>query len=631
MAARGLSRSRRLADTPGPVSDLAGRRRGHHEPIRLAWMIQDRELTKFIKQDLKPVHEGVVRCDDLFLDGPISRRVAVLDFGEKTGKLGGLLEYVSPVKPGGCGTYVEPESSSLEDRIATPEFRRVSVFATTLLTVRLFEDALGREVRWAFDGKQLLVVPHAGTWRNAVYTRDTHSLKFYSFESRRHAGKTIHTSLSQDIVAHETAHAIVDGIVPYLQDAMTPQASAIPEAIADITAVLVALQTEPLVDCLLEYARAMGRPGEIPPDNAFSWIAEEFGEEDPGTRGPALRSLYNDWTIQKPPPETQSVGRHEPHGLSLILSGALYSLILKFYDRYRSRGAKKDQKEEDVWKWAVMKTAGRCSQLFLRALDYLPPGEMSFADYGRALLASVPGHSREGTTQRQEIREEFIRRGILTGSIEKGGQGSSRALPVDLRNLQSIFESDWEAIQFAETHRDLLGIPSGVRFEVRPREHLERRHEVLFKVYWDHVEKPEAADGDPLLIVMGTTLCIDAATGRVRFVLTTDADAKHRVARRARLNSLVEHLTREQTDYATDTRRLVRLPTLERGSGYLRVEGTSRMLHLAPDQEPQSEAEAATSAKPPPGVDNGAFHRLARSLGGRSAAPSPLIPDSPRL
>lgn len=69
-------------------------------------------------------------------------------------------------------------------------------------------------IRWAGrlpGGPQLLVVPRAGEWANAFYERESRSLQFFYFspsgESRR-----IYTSHSQDIVAHETAHAILDGI-----------------------------------------------------------------------------------------------------------------------------------------------------------------------------------------------------------------------------------------------------------------------------------------------------------------------------------------------------------------------------------------------------------------------------------
>ena len=92
----------------------------------------------------------------------------------------------------------------------------VSVFATVWKTMQLFEgkDALGRKLTWAFDGPQLFVVPRAGRMVNAYYERASRSVQFFYFPSSTTEGKTIYSCASRDIVAHETAHAILDGILP---------------------------------------------------------------------------------------------------------------------------------------------------------------------------------------------------------------------------------------------------------------------------------------------------------------------------------------------------------------------------------------------------------------------------------
>lgn len=112
-----------------------------------------------------------------------------------------------------------------------------------------------------------------------------------------------------------------------------------------------------------------------------------------------------------------------------------------------------------------LEAAGRAlrlaSELFkrivLRALDYLPPGEVSFADYGRALYAA------------------------------------------DRAAFQTLLDSDFAAYEFANANRTLLRVPDATPFRVLPRAEVRKelmlgdgrtgqRHELLFKVSWDHVE-----------------------------------------------------------------------------------------------------------------------------------------------
>ncbi len=81
---------------------------------------------------------------------------------------------------------------SIPTPIESPAFIQVSVWATVLRTMYLYEeaDALGRPISWGFPAPQLLVIPRAGWLENAFYERRSHSLQFFSFKAD---GRTIHT------------------------------------------------------------------------------------------------------------------------------------------------------------------------------------------------------------------------------------------------------------------------------------------------------------------------------------------------------------------------------------------------------------------------------------------------------
>ena len=252
--------------------------------------------------------------NDRFLDGPACRRVAIVDFDPDTGAALSPPATFTPYQQGQTarGRFRFDGEGTSASTIA------VNAFGTVFQTIRMFEgpDALGRQVTWAFPGEQLLVVPRAGEWANAFYDRATRSLQFFWFAGRD--DRTVYTALSRDIVAHECGHALLDAVVPSLYDSSTPQAIAIHEGVADLVAVLMALDSDRLRTAVL--ARS---DNSLEGANAFNGIAEEFGLARAGANGVqrrALRELDNTSTLK-------DLAGARPHELSTVLSGIFYDSL----------------------------------------------------------------------------------------------------------------------------------------------------------------------------------------------------------------------------------------------------------------------------------------------------------------
>ena len=100
--------------------------------------------------------DPLVEChhfhEDFFLDGPVSRRVVVLAFDEKTGALVPGLPY-ERTKPGAVLGHYKLAPDPKHPDPTSRAFNQVSALATVLKTIQMFEkeDVLGREVCWAFD------------------------------------------------------------------------------------------------------------------------------------------------------------------------------------------------------------------------------------------------------------------------------------------------------------------------------------------------------------------------------------------------------------------------------------------------------------------------------------------------
>ena len=73
----------------------------------------------------------------------------------------------------------------------------------------------------------LSVYPHAGVTQNAYYSRSQKALRFFYFDTNAPPpSHTVFTCRSFDIVAHETGHAILDGLKPgWLSIGAPPQTS----------------------------------------------------------------------------------------------------------------------------------------------------------------------------------------------------------------------------------------------------------------------------------------------------------------------------------------------------------------------------------------------------------------------
>ena len=132
------------------------------------------------------------------MPGPTGYRVKVIDYDVSTNTL-----YQEADIPSGLDqSYPDPYAgASNDDLLGDPRFHAQNVYAIIMRTLARFELALGRRIRWGCDGHQLHVAPHAFAEANAFYSRDDRALFFGYFTSRR--GKTIFTSLSHDVIAHE--------------------------------------------------------------------------------------------------------------------------------------------------------------------------------------------------------------------------------------------------------------------------------------------------------------------------------------------------------------------------------------------------------------------------------------------
>jgi hypothetical protein len=315
-----------------------------------------------------------VKVQGNILSGPVGSRVAVYDFNRDQNQ-----SYIQ-AKPGADGTFPDYAPSDLR-------FHQLNAYAIVVRAIELVEMELGHPIRWGFDASRLIVLPHAGYLANAFYSEDTHSLQFYSFISPS-LNEIYHTSLSHDIVAHETGHAILDAVRDRYTESLHPETAALHEAVGDLTALFAALSHKSILEKSADTLRKC---------NLVSDIAEHFEGNHK-----ALRDFLSD-----PQPEEYWKNVDSPHDLCLKLSTSIYDALCALQeDRMKNGG----QNSIDA-----LKLARRALQrMVVRGLDYLPPADGTFKDYGLAILmADQFVNPIDKLNFRKIVKEKLVKHGIL--------------------------------------------------------------------------------------------------------------------------------------------------------------------------------------------------------------------------
>jgi hypothetical protein len=209
---------------------------------------------------------------------------------------------------------------------------------------------LGRRILWADrmrdeNGKfvdpqkryvqRLRIYPHALREANAYYSPVKKALLFGYFNATTDdpreelPGGVVFTCLSHDVVAHETTHAILDGMHRRLMDATNQDMLAFHEAFADIVAIF---QHFTLPGMLLDQIQRTR--GDLRINNRLAQLASQFGRAT--GLGGALRNAIGKIGPsgrQERPDPAHLQRTFEPHERGAILVAAVFDAFLLMYEQ----------------------------------------------------------------------------------------------------------------------------------------------------------------------------------------------------------------------------------------------------------------------------------------------------------
>ena len=353
-----------------------------------------------------------------------------------------------------------------------PAFHQQMVYAVAMKTIEHFEQALGRPVLWRprinrqdqFDDSEfvprLTIRPHALRQANAFYSPEDVALKFGYFEastaqtSEQVPGSRVYACLSHDIIAHETTHAILDGMHRRFNEPTNPDVLALHEAFADI----IALMQHFTIPEVLENEISRTR-GDLEGETTLGSLAVQFGQARGGRA--ALRDAIGSidangvWTRFKPDPaELQK--RITPHSRGAILVAAVFDAFIAIYksrtaDLLRiytggtgvlSSGSIHPDLVHRLADEAT-KSAKHVLNMCIRALDYIPPVDITFGEYLRGIItADFDLITEDHYNYRVAFVEAFRGRGIYPRDLSTLSVDTLRWQGLDLSRFSEKVQTD---------------------------------------------------------------------------------------------------------------------------------------------------------------------------------------------
>ncbi len=419
------------------------------------------------KLDTVGINEGTleVRWEDDLKPGPIGKYIEVIDVDPASQCCYAPVDLNNP--------YILTKSG-LPPSEASPQFHQQMAYAVAMKTIEHFEKALGRVAQWApreihQEGKEttteyvdrLRIYPHALRAKNAYYSPEHKALLLGYFTAPASSGEglmkgsVVFTAVSHDVVAHETTHALLDGVHRRFREATNPDVFAFHEAFADIVAIF---QHFTLPEALSHQIAATR--GDLEQQNLLGQLAIQFGEAT-GRYG-ALRDYIGGveppkdgsagdakWVRRRPKQTDYEDTKDEPHAHGAVLVAAVFDAFLQIYRRRTNDLLRLATGGTGVLPAGAIsvdlinrlareasKVAAQILNICIRALDYCPPVDIVFGEYLRALITAdtdlVP-YDKLG--YRTAFIEAFRDRGIYPSDVKHLSPGSLlwEAPPLPLR------------------------------------------------------------------------------------------------------------------------------------------------------------------------------------------------------
>jgi hypothetical protein len=500
--------------------------------------------------------------------GPEGRLIRVVDYDAAQDF------YYAPVTLDDAAVLIQ---RGLDPSDSDPRFHQQMVYAVAMRVIENFERALGRPFRFT-GGQKLTVLPHAFEGDNAFYDPATLSLHFGYFTADADdpgpnlPGQTVYTCLSHDIVAHETTHAVIDRLRDNFNAPTNRDVLAFHEGLADIVAIFQHFSFPEVLRHEVRATRSdLSRPGRLLD------LARQFGYATGA--GQALRTALDLGPDDQPDPLLYTEVL-EPHDRGSILVGAVFDAFFRIYGNRISdivRAATggsgvlpAGELQADLVTLTTREAATAAQDVLtmcLRAFEYLPPVDVTFGDYLRAIVtADFELNPRDEFQRRASFIESFRARGIYAPAVTSLAEEALRlARPPELeqatihpdlvtgvlarefevykdgerhRRADSSTQTGWykQLAQFGKVHAKALQLDPdddmGVEVVgIHPSFHVDENGQLAVELVAQWRQTPRPGDGRRVevggTVLRAGTTAVFSVDGRIRYIATRPLPGPH--------------------------------------------------------------------------------------------------------
>lgn len=448
---------------------------------------------------------------------------------------------------------------------ADARFHVQMVYAVAMATYEAFRVALGRTIGWRPGAHEhgyrpLTLRPFASRQHNAWYSRRDHSLSFGYYPSLGSEGipegRFIFSSLSSDIIVHETAHALLDTLKPHFLRPSNPEALAFHEGFADLIAVFHRFAFQGFVRSLIETDRLNFKSNGV-----AGALAEEFA------RGMGSDRPLRDVTAG----DAHGADGASVHEMGLRLAEAVFYAFERIavkkatpFIRMATGRTELPPDEPvpllllDQLARILSRLAGQFRAICIRAIDFCPPVDIDFGDFLRAMItADTELVVDDDWGYREAIVQGFRQKGIYphevttlsesslcwNGPLRPGGYTIEAFALQNLRfegdpgipaRRRDIYEQAVELAARIETDPDLAGEiglhaidadhdPPEV-VAIRPARRGGPDGQIAFDLVAEVIQARFINADDGRQVVYGGATLIFGPTGEVRYIIRKRVD-----------------------------------------------------------------------------------------------------------
>jgi len=208
------------------------------------------------------------------------------------------------IKPDNVGNFIQNSNKSYTEI----ELDAIHTYTIMRMVINMYEGVLGNKIKWYWNDRRNRNPLKAliSTFEHCCYEREDEAVLFGAFRS---SSNKIFQCRSADLVAHETAHAIIDSLKPKWSGSNIETWGLI-ESFCDLTSFFLKLSQKDLVEFVIKKTN-----NNLKQQNMLA----QFGYGDSS----GLRSAINELTYD--------AALNDVYQYSKIFTGAIYNTTVNYY------------------------------------------------------------------------------------------------------------------------------------------------------------------------------------------------------------------------------------------------------------------------------------------------------------